>query len=191
MAGFHKDAYSAKRVKNGKSDESRPAQPPISCPTCGSTRTWKDGLRYAGSKPTQRYLCRDCGYRFSQPKSNKPGRRTLMRQVCALEAKNLAGVESREKRVAGATTDLKSLLFNFAWWLKKNGYAESTIQSQVKHLRTLARRGADLYDPESVKDVIARQNWSSSTRLNAVHAYTNFLTYNKGRMESSKLQANL
>ncbi|KYH40429.1 MAG: site-specific recombinase XerD [Candidatus Bathyarchaeota archaeon B26-2] len=92
----------------------------------------------------------------------------------------MAGVESREKRVAGATTNLKSLLFNFAWWLKKNGYAESTIQSQVKRLRTLTRRGADLYDPESVKDVIARQNWSSSTRLNAVHAYTNFLTYIKG-----------
>ena len=51
-----------------------------------------------------------------------------MRQVCAVRAKNLAEVAN--KREAGereATTDVENLLFNFAWWLKKEGYAESTI----------------------------------------------------------------
>jgi len=45
------------------------AQPP-KCPECGSLKSWKDGLRYACGKeePVQRYLCRSCGYRFSQPK---------------------------------------------------------------------------------------------------------------------------
>jgi len=40
-----------------------------SCPLCGSSRVWRDGwrkLRNGGR--VQRYLCRSCGYRFSQPK---------------------------------------------------------------------------------------------------------------------------
>ena len=39
------------------------------CPECGSSRVWRDGLRYPkeGSSPIQRYLCRSCGRRFSQP----------------------------------------------------------------------------------------------------------------------------
>jgi len=74
-----------------------------------------------------------------------------------------------------ATANLKSLLFNFAWWLKKNGYAEQTITSRVGILKTLARRGADLYNPESVKEVIAKQNWSLGRKENAVTAYSSFL----------------
>jgi len=84
--------------------------------------------------------------------------------------KSESGPQMRE-----TTSDLKSILFNFAWHLKKRGYADSTIQSQTKILRVLARRGADLYEPESVKGVIAKQNWSSSRKRNAVYAYTNFL----------------
>ena len=53
------------------------------------------------------------------------------------------------------TTKLDNLLFNYAWFLKKNGYAESTIMSHVQLLRVLTKRGADLRDPESVKKTIA------------------------------------
>ncbi|MEM1589732.1 MAG: hypothetical protein QW175_04890, partial [Candidatus Bathyarchaeia archaeon] len=47
---------------------SRPHQPPISCPECGSHELYKDGLRYLdnGTK-VQRWLCRKCGYRFTDP----------------------------------------------------------------------------------------------------------------------------
>jgi len=45
------------------------ATQPSSCPECGSQKTWKDGLRCVRreGKPIQRFLCRACGYRFSQP----------------------------------------------------------------------------------------------------------------------------
>ena len=36
------------------------------CPQCKSCKTWKDGNRYHLNKKIQRYLCRDCGYRFSE-----------------------------------------------------------------------------------------------------------------------------
>lgn len=40
----------------------------VECPECGSQRTWKDGKRYVEGGEIQRYLCRSCGYRFSNSK---------------------------------------------------------------------------------------------------------------------------
>jgi len=38
------------------------------CPECNSNRLYKDGIRYlADGSSIQRWLCRNCGYRFSQP----------------------------------------------------------------------------------------------------------------------------
>jgi len=96
-------------------------------------------------------------------------------------AKNLAEVKPRsEAGPREATTDIKSLLFNFAWWMKKNGYADSTIESRVKLLRILSKRGADLHNPESVKDVIARQDWSPGRKENDAIAYSTFLRMTGG-----------
>lgn len=38
------------------------------CPECASPRVWKDGLRYVRGRedPVQRWLCRNCGFRFSE-----------------------------------------------------------------------------------------------------------------------------
>jgi len=35
------------------------------CPECGSQRIGKDGLRYTPYGEIQRYICRNCSYRFS------------------------------------------------------------------------------------------------------------------------------
>lgn len=58
-----------------------------------------------------------------------------------------------------------------AWSLKKANYADETIRMVNSALRTLIARGADLSDPESVKDVIARQKWSENRRRNVANAY--------------------
>ena len=51
-------------------------QPPKKCPECSSLRIWKDGLRYVksetGSITVQRYICRDCGRRFSETEAAPP-----------------------------------------------------------------------------------------------------------------------
>ncbi|MCJ7630943.1 hypothetical protein MUP77_00885, partial [Candidatus Bathyarchaeota archaeon] len=40
----------------------------VKCPQCGSEELYKDGLRYLGDVRTlQRWLCRRCAYRFSEP----------------------------------------------------------------------------------------------------------------------------
>jgi len=75
--------YSESRLKIGKRPLSQASGTPpknISCPECGSARTWKDGLRYPRSNndPVQRWICRKCGFRFSEP-SSAP--QTVDRQV--------------------------------------------------------------------------------------------------------------
>jgi integrase len=104
-------------------------------------------------------------------------------RVCATEdeAKNLAAVKSRtEERTAGATEQIdatvKGKIIEYTWWMKKQGYATPTIRIRAKMLQLLARAGADLLDPESVKEAIARETgWSEGTKVIVVVAYNTFL----------------
>ena len=208
------------------------------CLECGSQRIWKDGIRYNAHGEIQRYLCRECGYRFSEPnvkvnihfqssegldpRTNLPysdvtrgelpikeGLNSLSfqrskdvashdvsivekdinnfrvynreRQVCVSEreAKNLSQQHTRQKQAAGATTasqNIKGILIEFLWKLKREGYSESTIECYGYIIKNLAKRGANLYDPENVKDIIAMQDtWSVARKSIVVKAYTRFL----------------
>jgi len=86
-----------------------------------------------------------------------------------------------EKRGAGATTtnkaDIKGKIVEYCFYMQKRGYAESTIRLHRNALKTLAERGANLMDPESVKEVIARQKWSENRRRNVINAYDRFAKY--------------
>ena len=175
------------------------------CPNCGSQKVWKDGLRYTISGNLQRYICRECGYRFSE-NLGKKNREFLRKFVQELECQDcnesrrralvslagtisLAAEPQNEKRAAGATEavgDVKGKLVEFAWWLKKQGYKDTTITSKVKLLKILAKRGAELSDPESVKEAIARQGWSEGRKENAVDAYTSFLAFVGGKWDPPK-----
>ena len=71
---------------------------------------------------------------------------------------------------------VREKILEYSWWLHKQGYAESTIISRTKLLQRLVKLGANLFDPESVKETIAKQkNWSNGRKANAVDAYTSFL----------------
>lgn len=72
--------------------------------------------------------------------------------------------------------DTRAELIQFAIHLQKQGLTEGTATGQSKILRILWQRGADLSDPESVKEKITEQkSWSEGRKENAVNAYTNFL----------------
>ncbi len=102
----------------------------IRCPQCGSKSLYRDGIRYLEDESAvQRWLCRSCGYRFSDPNHKKncnmsdmsqhiqriqslnlktPDALTYSCRVSARRqsgAKNLVKVEPRsENWAAGATT---------------------------------------------------------------------------------------
>jgi len=145
--------------KHEKLNPRSPATHPPKCPECQSQRIWKDGLRYSKGRPLQRWICRDCGRRFSQNGSKNPSKPLkkrscwsintasaipFNRQVCELlteGSKNLVRVESRiEKQAAGATkkptkVGVKGKIIEYVWWLKKQGYAPSTIEGRAWFLK--------------------------------------------------------
>jgi integrase len=94
-------------------------------------------------------------------------------------AKNLVEVEPENQRAAGATkpteATAKGKLVEFTWWMNKQGYAKASIRGYLSCLRTLWKRGANIYDPESIKDVMAKQKWSANRKRNAINAYSLFL----------------
>lgn len=82
----------------------------------------------------------------------------------------------------------KGKIVEYSFWLEKGGYSQSTILGRSKLLKILAKRGANLLDPESVKEAIARQSWSQGRKANAVDAYTSFLKMAGGSWEPPKYQ---
>ena len=167
----------------------------VKCPECGSARIWKDGFwKLNDGRKIQRYICRDCGRRFVDP-SKTSKRKSSSNFYCRVggwdsRPKNSASLRLRKKALVitgKAESDslplpakptpqqIKEKIIQFSWWLHKEGYAKSTIISKTKLLEILAKRGANLFDPESVKEVIAKQNWSAGRKENAVDAYTTFL----------------
>jgi integrase/DNA-directed RNA polymerase subunit RPC12/RpoP len=156
----------------------------VQCPQCNSTRFWKDGLRYlAGGETIQRYICKNCGYRFSNPIAknvNFKAAEKQNRKAITVRNSALTLQFKGEKRAAGATitsseAEVKGKIIEFVWYLKKQGYAPSTIDTYARIIKTLYNKGANLYDSESVKKVIAQQDWSKGRKWNVVKAYTLFL----------------
>jgi len=199
--------------QNGKSAGSkRPAQPPIKCPECYSLKTWKDGLRYTNLGPIQRYICRNCAYRFSDPDFQHAfnGSDTFQhvqniltkkikrhadipnpRQVCAAlteGTKNLTEVETRqEKPMREGTTltaDVKGLIIQFMAWCEAQGYPQGNKYHH--YLKRLVRLGADLLDPESVKKTIGKHNCKNGTKMLFVYAYDAFTRMLKMKWDRPK-----
>ena len=73
--------------------------------------------------------------------------------------------------------DTKGELIGFAWWLKKQGRSETTIRDYVMLLKLLVKQGANLENPESVKEALARNNRSKAWKHLAASAYTSFLKF--------------
>jgi integrase len=173
----------------------------LSCPRCRSRRLWRGGLRYSGfGDEIQRWLCRDCGYRFSDPNHAQRAWSTMERlerqslksgtaivsnsQICVTETKNLAAEQQKTevlRRNETGIADWKGKIIEYAWWMKKEGYAEATIQGRSRLLEILAKRGANLYDTEAVKASIAKQPWCPGRKANAVDAYSTFLKMTGGQ----------
>jgi len=67
-SGANQGMLGKSELNNGKLDEPRSLAQPPKCPECGNRSLWKDGLRYNrwNDQATQRWLCRNCGFRFSQ-----------------------------------------------------------------------------------------------------------------------------
>ena len=165
------------------------------CPECGSKDVNKHGTRTSTyGEVIQRWTCKNCCLRFSDPRQtakkilNKEIKSNtclvVNRQISAKEAKNLE--PELKNQVPERIADIKGMLVQFNAKLELDGYAFETVRGNVGCIKALADKGADLYDPESVKKVLAleeakkerkEKHWSQNRRRNVINAYTIFLGY--------------
>ena len=98
-------------------------------------------------------------------------------------AKNLAKVaEPLRDGPAGATqksrANVKGKIVEFLWYLNKENRSKRTIFSYKQYLELLMKYGADLENPESVKETVAKQEtWSENTRRMASVVYKGFANF--------------
>jgi len=169
-----------------------PTAESLRCPECGGSRIYKDGLRpLPDGSSVQRWLCRGCGYRFSQSddaRSNRPQRLSTVdtqslnratalgysRQVCDLaeESKNLIATETRT--VAGEGKTQQGAILDYAWKLKKRGLADVTISTRAYLLERMVKKGVNLSDPDSVETFLATEELTSAKKCQLVSAYRSY-----------------
>ncbi len=198
MAGFQNITTfgQAGTINEGKSDHSGSAGTRLQCPYCGSGKLWRDGNRYTplGDK-IQRWTCRNCSFRFSDPNDVARAWSTLERvervetkslranrdrqtsgQICVTETKNLAAEQKTIEVPRRSENDVKSNLIETAWKMQLEGYQAETIRGYNSCLKALTVRGANLADPETVRTILAKeQKWGQNRRRNVINAYTLFL----------------
>lgn len=183
-----------------------PLNPP--CPRCGCTKVWRDGTRFSvfGDK-IQRWLCRDCKLRFSDPKETMQAWSKLKHvetvytkslksrvdkditcQICVKETKNLAAEQKTQVLRGNDSATVNGKIVEYEFWMLKQGYAKSTIECRVKILKRLVKLGAVLFDSESIKEVIAKQNWSEGRKEIVTEAYSNFLVMTGGKWNPPRYQ---
>lgn len=147
----------------------------LSCPECHGSELFKDGLRYlSNGVQVQRYLCKKCGFRFSEGNNvNVVCQTSNSRQVCAIlqEAKNLDATEL--KTVAGEK-DVDARILQYEWKCKKRNLAPETISKRKQHLTRLVQDGADLDDPETIETVLATGDYKTPTKWLLVNAYRSY-----------------
>jgi integrase len=93
------------------------------------------------------------------------------------ESKNLAEVTRQEIAQREGTkqaVDIKGKIVEFAWHLQKEGY--KSAKNRVDMIRRLIALGANLYDPESIKETLAKQTtWKDGYKMLMMYAYESFL----------------
>lgn len=94
------------------------------------------------------------------------------------------------KGLAGATTETKGKILEFAFHLKKQGRTQGTITSYVSALNSLITEGANLFNPETFKEVLAlNESWNNTTKMTRTIVYERFAGYVGLKWERPKYRA--
>ncbi len=188
----------------------------VQCPECGSTKVFRNGFSDSDfDARIQRYVCRSCGRRFSDPDDLKRAKQVADNylhtlnlkvadtniedsQVCVLkeEAKNLT-LETSEKisvlqgeKQAARGIDL--IVRDFQWQLKIEGKVDVTIRNYGYSLLRLSKLGVDLFNPESFKEGMAfndtLKKMTPIRRHGLTKAYKSFLAHNGIKAEIPKIK---
>jgi integrase len=80
----------------------------------------------------------------------------------------------------------KGKIVEYEFWMMKQGYAKTTIEARGRIMNRLVRLGANLYDPEQIKEIIAKQPWSEGRKEIVTETYSNYLVMAGGKWNPPK-----
>jgi hypothetical protein len=180
---------------------------------------FRNGVAYSNfDVKIQRYVCRSCGRRFSDPDDLKHAKQVAesylpslslkvadtnieSSQVCVYkeEAKNLTGETSEQISVSQRENQpqpplekgISFIVKDFQHQLKLEGKADVTIKHYGYSLLRLAKLGVNLYNPESFREVMASDSLKKMTpiRKNGLtKAYKSFLAHNSIKAEIPRVK---
>ena len=176
----------------------------LSCPRCRSSRLWRAGVRHSTfGDQIQRWFCRDCRFRFSDPEDVQKAWSAIERferqslksgddivsnsQICVTETKNLAAEQQKTEVLRrNDLSTAKGKIVEYEFWMMKQGYAKTTIEARGRIMNRLVRLGANLYDPEQIKEIIAKQPWSEGRKEVVTETYSNYLVMAGGKWNPPK-----
>ncbi len=149
----------------------------LTCPDCGSSRIFLNGLRnLSNGKQTQTFMCAECHRKFSESYLRCHGQHRIAHYALEREGEKMDPV-TETKTVASGEKDLKGLIEVYHAKMEIQRYKPASIRLSYSALNVLTKRGANLLDPESVKKVISQQTWSGNRVRNVCVAYSGFLKY--------------
>jgi integrase len=153
------------------------------CPECGSASLYRDGFRYlADGTSIQRYLCRECGYRFSNGHNNSKNQRYNVRSDARQELKLLAEakrqIESGQAGATATTQDVKGKIVEFLWYLQRMGRRRETIRQYSRVLKQVAKN-VNILEPEEVKRFLADSKISRTSKTNLTYVFKSFYKFLK------------
>ena len=164
----------------------------VSCPRCASEKIYKAGFLRSAEGPIQRFQCAECGRRFTNHKPKMNCLTINKGRICAIlqDAENLTSA-TETKTVAmnleNTPQETKGKIIEYCFHMQKQSYSPETIRLNRTALKVLVERGAELLNPESVKETIAKQKtWSEARRRNVINAYSLFLKHNGMQWERPK-----
>jgi integrase len=106
----------------------------------------------------------------------------------------LTAVEPQRNRLAGATmhsNDVKIEVSKYLGHLERENRSKNTIHSYETYLDMLAKIGGDLFDPEFVKEKVAKQeSWGENTKRMAAAVYKGFASFIGIAFRSPKYRIN-
>jgi integrase len=174
------------------------------CPECGSKRIYKDGFRKAPSydpvgKPIQRYRCADYGHRFSKHfarqvlKIGEANRKGSQISVVLQDAKNLIPTQeiktcAERKEHPPTENEIKAApqIEKLLVQLKNDGLKPGTVINYRKMFNRLLKAGADLFEPENVKAVLADLPNKPRAKKNMVAMLNRWFDFNEIKWKRPK-----
>ena len=155
------------------------AQTALICPSCGKSRIVKAGIRCTTLGEKQRFVCKDCNFRFSEHTSlnvQDTDKESSQQNNPCKELELLAALDQNGVSAGIDSQTIKGQMLSYMFQMQKDGLQKTTILNNYQKIKRLSKK-ANITDPESVKEALYNIELKPNSKANYTNVYTSFLKY--------------